>query len=375
VSLAERVRDPVVWTGVSQLVKTAAAAVLAWVLAGHVFGIAQSFLAPWAALLTVNATVYRTFSRGMQQVGAAVLGVVLAFAFGTLFGVNAASFGAMLLLALAAGRSRALRTESTTAAATALVVLLAGYSQDGGVLAARLLDTLIGIAVGLLVNLVVWPPLHDRAAARQVDRIDDQLGELLSAMAGQLRAGGEEPDPRAWVERTRELDHEIDDAWALVRQASESGRLNFRHRAADRVRASKGFGEVLERLEHAVAETSSLARTVARAGPRVEEWDPEFRSTWVDLLARAGAAVTAADTEALAQLRHDMDAAAAALSRSGEVDAVLPVHGALLVNLRNIVDAMEQVAAAQPVRAAAPPGALARRTAARPRDAGPDLRV
>src|SRR3954451_15228650 len=105
----DRLRDPILWTDVTQLLKTVAAAVLAWVLAGHIFGIAQSFLAPWAALLTVNATVYRTFARGMQQVGAAVLVVLLAFAFGTLFGVNAASFGAMLLLALAAGRSRALR--------------------------------------------------------------------------------------------------------------------------------------------------------------------------------------------------------------------------------------------------------------------------
>jgi uncharacterized membrane protein YccC len=345
------------------------------VIAGHIFGIAQSFLAPWAALLTVNATVYRTFARGMQQVGAAVLGVVLAFAAGTLLGVNAASLGAMLLLALAAGRTRALRTESTTAAATALVVLLAGYSQDGGVVAARLLDTLIGIAVGLLVNFAVWPPLHDRAAARQVDRIDDQLGELLSAMAERLRAGGEEIDVKEWLRRTRELDDEIDDAWAMVRQASESGRLNFRRRAADRVRASKGFGAVLEGLEHAVAETSSLARTVGRAGPRVEEWDPEFRASWVDLLAGAGAAVTAADAPALGQLRGDLDAAAAALSHSGEVDALRPVHGALLVNLRNIVDAMEEVAAAQPVRAAVRPGAPARRPAARPRDAGPDLRV
>jgi uncharacterized membrane protein YgaE (UPF0421/DUF939 family) len=364
VPLADRLRDPVVWTGVSQLVKTVAAAVLAWVLAGHIFGIAQSFLAPWAALLTVNATVYRTFARGMQQVGAAVLGVVLAFAAGTLIGVNAASLGAMLLLALAAGRTRALRPESTTAAATALVVLLAGYSQQGGVVAARLLDTVIGIAVGLLVNLVVWPPLHDRAAARRVDRIDDQLGELLSAMAEELRADGGQIDARGWLERTRDLDHEIDDAWALVRQASESGRLNFRHRAADRVRVSRGFGAVLERLEQAVAETSSVAHTVGRAGPRVAAWDAEFRSAWVELLARAGAA--AADSAALGLLRDDIDVAVRELSRGGEADALRPVHGALLVNLRNIVDAMEEVAAAQPVQAAAPPGALARRQPVRP---------
>lgn len=91
----------------------AAAAGLAWVVAKAVFGLPQPFLAPWAALLTVHATVYRTFARGLQQVGAAVLGVLLAFAAGAVFGVNAASLGVMLLLAMAAGTTRALRDEST----------------------------------------------------------------------------------------------------------------------------------------------------------------------------------------------------------------------------------------------------------------------
>ena len=34
----------------------------------------QSFLAPWAALLVVHSTVYRTFAQGARQVGAAVVG-------------------------------------------------------------------------------------------------------------------------------------------------------------------------------------------------------------------------------------------------------------------------------------------------------------
>ena len=76
----DRLRDPVWWTEVLQLVKTAVAAVLAWVLASQVFALPQAFLAPWAALLVVHATVYRTFSRGLRQVdrrgarGAAGLG-------------------------------------------------------------------------------------------------------------------------------------------------------------------------------------------------------------------------------------------------------------------------------------------------------------
>ena len=92
-SVGERLRDPVLWTDAVQIVKTVAAAVIAWVIAHDLLGIAQPFLAPWAALLTVHATVYRTFARGVQQVAATVLGVLLAFAAGAAFGVNAASLG------------------------------------------------------------------------------------------------------------------------------------------------------------------------------------------------------------------------------------------------------------------------------------------
>ena len=310
---------------------------IAWVLALEVFGLAQPFLAPWAALLTVHATVYRTLARGGQQIGAAVLGVLLASAAGSLFGVNAVSLGVMLLLAMIAGSTRALRAESTTAAATALVVLLTGYSEDGGLLVDRLLDTFVGIAVGLLVNLLVWPPLRDRSAARRVGIIDDRLGELLSEMARALRAG-DDVDVDGWVERTRDIDHDIDDAWGVLRQARESGRLNLRRRAAERVRATDELGELLTRLEQAAAETRSMARTIGRAGRA------GFQPAWLDLLARLGEAVTAADARGIAAVCADVE-------QAGE--PLRPMHGALLVNLRNIAESMDVVAEAQPVSVSA----------------------
>jgi uncharacterized membrane protein YgaE (UPF0421/DUF939 family) len=333
--LAERLRDPVLWSEVSQLVKTVAAAVLAWVIAAQVFGLVQPFLAPWAALLTVHATVYRTLARGAQQVSAAVLGVLFAWAAGSTLGINVVSLGLVLLAAMVAGSVRALRAESTTAAATALMVLLTGYIHSGSMLLGRLLDTAIGIGVGLLVNLLVWPPLRDRSAARKVDVIDDRIGDLLTEMADDLEGG----DVEAWVERTRELDHDIDDARALVRQARESGRLNLRRRARPRVRATDGFDALLDRLEQAVAELRSMARTIGRGGAG---WD-----WWRDLLRRAGAAVSAADAAAIAGVRAALDAPPGGLR---------PSQGALVVNLANILDAMDAVADAQPVRegAAAP---------------------
>src|ERR1044071_6715094 len=134
--LAARLRDPVAWADAAQLVKTVLAAAIAWLIAVHVFHLEQAFLAPWAALLTVHATVFGTVRRGVQQVATSIVGVLIAFA------------------------------------------------VCGGMLVSRLLDTGIGIAVGLLVNLAVWPPLRDRAAAHRIDKIDDRIGDLLHQIAG-----------------------------------------------------------------------------------------------------------------------------------------------------------------------------------------------
>jgi uncharacterized membrane protein YccC len=346
-AVRHRLRDPVLWGNALQLVKTAGAAVIAWMLASRLLDITQPFLAPWAALLTVHATIYRTFARGLQQVVAAVLGVLLAFAAGAALGVNAASLGIVLLVAMAAGTTRALRAESTTAAATALVVLLTGYSGDLTRLGGRLLDTVIGISVGLLVNLLVWPPLRDRDAARRVDVIDDRLGALLADIADATREGRESDEAHEWVERTRQLDRDIGDAWGVMRQARESGRLNVRRSAPRRVGASGEFVELLERLEQAVADTRSMAATIGRAGG---DWDPRFREAWLGLLARAGAAVIAADAQDITEVQADLESTASTFFASGRDRAPRPAHGALIVNLRNILAAMDAVADAQPVR-------------------------
>lgn len=45
-SLSRKIRDPVFWNDITQLVKTAVAAVVAWVLAASVLDLPQPFLAP-----------------------------------------------------------------------------------------------------------------------------------------------------------------------------------------------------------------------------------------------------------------------------------------------------------------------------------------
>ena len=53
----------------------------------------------------------------------------------------------------------------------------------------------MGIAVGLLVNLAVWPPLRDRGGARRNDALDDRLGALLGDIAASCGRTTTAPSP------------------------------------------------------------------------------------------------------------------------------------------------------------------------------------
>jgi hypothetical protein len=81
---------------------------------------------------------------------------------------------------------------------------------------------------------------------------------------------------------------------------------------------------------------------------RGAQCDREFLDAWVALLARAGDAVCAGDRERIRAVRADLERVA------DEDGARRPVHGALMVNLRNVLDAMAAVVEAQPVRVRSP---------------------
>lgn len=360
-------RDPVFWNGVTQLVKTVVAAVLAWVVADSTLDLPQPFLAPWAALLVVHATVYRTFSRGLQQVLATVVAVLLASAIGNLLGLGTLSVALLLVAGLVIGASRWFGDEATTVATTALVVLTTGFTDDVRLLG-RLVDTGIGVAIGLLVNVAVWPPLQRRTAIAAMNRIDDEIGELLADMGTTLENGCDDEDVDEWVERTRDLDTDVDQAWALVRQARESARMNPR-RAAGELRDPRQWHSLLRRMEQAIAETRSMARTLGGPSNPREHWEAPFADVWTALLTASGRAIVDADPDEIRGVRRRLEELVDGLTDEGPQSPQWPVHGALVINLRNILDAMDEVAQANPLDAPpAPMDRLRWRAAARRAD-------
>jgi len=256
------------------------------------------------------------------------------------------SMALLLAVALLLGSIPWLGAEATTIAATGVVVLATGFDDDV-MLISRLLDTAIGVGVGLLVNVIVWPPLRRRTAAKALDRIDDSIGELLVDMAAGLGDAVDDEEIEAWVDRTRDLDSDLDQAWALVRQAQESARMNPR-RSARPMKDPRQWRGLLRRMEQAVAETRSLARTLGGQEAHRETWGEAFAEPWISMLGDAGQAASDADPAALLDVRRRLEQLSEDL-RSTDRSPEWPIYGALIINLRNIVDAMGEVAEANPI--------------------------
>lgn len=344
--------SPVTQTDLLQLLKATLAAVAAWVLAELVWQLQQAYLAPWVALLTVHATIYRTMWRGLQTVITVGLGIMLALVVVELFEVTPWSFGLALLIGLALARLRILRDEGITVATTVLFVLATGYNIPDAraieLLPDRLLSTAIGVAVALVVNLLVLPPLYDSSAQRQIDDIDRRLGGLLVEMAQQLREPRQHQDLVDWIDTTRSIDTDLREAWSIVRTAQEGRSWNPRHRLHPGEHL-ESYPQILIRLEEGVSQVRSIARHVRESSRTSQEWDPRFRDRYIDLLEGVGQRI--ADPEAdVAELREELRSLADDLSTEDLSGLLWPLYGALIANLQVVIDVVDDVATAEPVR-------------------------
>lgn len=120
-------------------------------------------------------------------------------------------------------------------------------------------------------------------------------------------------------------------------------------RSARQVRQPRQWFTLLHRMEQAVAEQRSMARTLGRSLERGEEWHETFRDGWLRLLADAGRGIQDADSDALVDVRGRIDDLARDLEQLDPLPLLWPEYGALLFNLRNVVDTMDEVAAANPL--------------------------
>jgi uncharacterized membrane protein YccC len=270
--------------------KTTLAAVIAWELARRLLG-GSPLLAPLTALLVTQLTVVETVTGSLQRVGSVVVGVLLAVLLADLLGLQWWSIGLVVFASLAVAQVLRLGEHRIEVPISALLVFAVG-GQPGAAWT-RVLETLIGAAVGVVVNVVVAPPVYVQSAG-------EAIGELAERMARLLRDGGQEllrgwsgEDAYERLRQARELDDAVGRARQALGRAEDSLRLNPRRRRvgdpSDDLRAA------LSSLEHSAILVRGLFRSLVDLdtvsggqGP-----DPTLRAALARLLAETAGAVRA----------------------------------------------------------------------------------
>jgi uncharacterized membrane protein YccC len=211
-----------------QVLKTSVATIGAWLLCNILLGQPLPIFAAIAALLVVQPSVNQSLSKGVERSIGVVAGVLLAFGVGALFGTSSwIVLGVIVLSLLLAWALRLAPGSANQIPISAMLVLSIG-AQTPDYAVNRIIETVIGAAVALLVNIVIVPPVMLGPAHLAVSRLANGVASTLDALSVTLSTRQTPAQREALLEGARELRTLRDTASTTISQAEESLMFNPR---------------------------------------------------------------------------------------------------------------------------------------------------
>lgn len=213
-----------------QVAKSAIATIAAWVIAGWLIPGPLPVFAAIAALLVVQPSVNQSIAKAVERSVGVIAGVIIASALALAFGQS--TWVVLLAVAAALGIAWLLRMTTGTAnqvAISALLVLSLGaatpdYAFD------RIIETVIGAAIGFIVNLAFVPPLALAPAQDAVDILGDEVASSLDRLASSLASPQSSAQLEELMLTARLMRPMVATADEAIATASESLTLNPRSR-------------------------------------------------------------------------------------------------------------------------------------------------
>ncbi|MGW1952812.1 FUSC family protein [Streptomyces sp. NPDC001920] len=248
-----------------QSCKAALAACLAWAVAGWWLKAPMAFVAPWVAIVLVDATVYRSIARGLQQLAAIATGTVVATGAALMLGSPMAAMGLVLPVVVLLGSWQRLGSQGVYAATGALFVLTMGPVTVAAS-AARLAEALFGAVVGIAVNALIRPPVYLRSTRAALEDAAGEAQEILDAVADRLAA--EEWDAHtagSLHERALRLYRLVDQARAALGWSRESLRVIPRRRSRVGPPPGQDYDDAITVLDYVAVHTAGVTRAVLEA--------------------------------------------------------------------------------------------------------------
>ncbi|MET9875314.1 aromatic acid exporter family protein [Actinacidiphila glaucinigra] len=254
--LLRRTNDPIV----VQTARSTVAAVLSYAVAVRLLPNPAPLTAPLTALLVVQVTLYTTVTTGIRRVVSVVAGVLIAVGFAELIGLTWWSLGLIILASLVIGHF--IRVDEFVAEVAISAMLILAVPAPSGEALDRVLETLVGAGVGVLLNVVVPPPAFVEPAGDAVRELAEHMRALMLRMGRQVRAGATAGQARSWLMDARRLDNEVARFDASLRRAEEGTRLNPRVKPAEGAMARLLLRSGLDTLEVSTVLLRTLCRSL-----------------------------------------------------------------------------------------------------------------
>ncbi|RAN74098.1 hypothetical protein B5P43_30310 [Bacillus sp. SRB_336] len=283
--------------------KTALAVGLSWFLASHMPGAADkyAYYAPLGALVSMYPTFMGSVRIGLQTLAGLTLGIVLAVGVLALGSTGLVSISiAVGLGVLLGGLPKLGAGREYVPVATLLVLIIGGRNADSfsfGYAA----QMGLGVVVGLLVNVAIFPPLRLDAAQLRISRGRNVLISQLEDAATALREKWP-PEHEDWADRQHALSETVIDVRAAVHGAHESHKANPRaYLAARHHQVAESFDDlgVLENITFHVRDLTEVLAGAIWGGPLEIELQAELCAPMSDCLQALADVLTAWDNGAV----------------------------------------------------------------------------
>ncbi|MEU9641197.1 FUSC family protein [Streptomyces sp. NPDC048188] len=276
-----RERDLVV-----QSLKAAGAALLAWAVAGVWLDDPMALMAPWVALVLVQATVYSSVRQAGQQFAAICAGALVASAAQAITddttGALALSLPVLMLMANWPRFGR----QGIYTATTAVFVLASGTAVSAPAVGHRIGQAALGAVIGVAVNALVLPPIHLRDVRENLAALARESGDVLCTVATDLRETEWEQSAAAWSSDAARLQRRLGALESARSWSQESLRLTSRSlRRLHRAPATVPPEYEDQRWSRVTGNITALIRTLAVAADERRTPAPPERPV-LDLYAR-----------------------------------------------------------------------------------------
>lgn len=276
-----------------------------WVLPGT-----DPLLAPLTALLVTQLTLSSIVRHGIDRVMSVIAGVSLAVIFSAVVGLSWWSLGVLIGLSIVVGQLLRIGPNLLEVPISAMLVLGVGSTGAAGAAVDRFVETIIGAAVGMVLNIVFPPGVRSKNAGSAVRKYASDMAELLETTAVELTESATKEKASRWLTDARRLTARTADLEDIVDHAEESRKLNIRAIGDPDARAALRGG--LHTLEHCSVAVRSIFRGINDVvyfpdKPEIDYYPDAARKLTADALASLAPAIRAFGELVNAQAHESSD--------------------------------------------------------------------